>query len=216
MKKLRTKPTIVGLLVGAAVIFWISYIYQHYPFIEFLSHFALMVATIAALAALLSLKYTRDTVRPFLSFSGTINLGGTPQELTLAFPVTNTGSMPADNVKLTIDPFGTGERISLDNVSKKYERFLELENEVSEEALTLFPNQTWQCVVNTDLTRQTNKQLYHGMLGGHVKLRITITYSSFGRKHKTIHTVAFDKLSFHKGDGHSYLHGISVEPQKWI
>lgn len=204
------KGTILGLLGGLLALYWVYYSYNRYEFTVFVSYFALLVAAIAALAALLSLKYTRDTVRPFLTFKGTINIGRT----TLAFPITNTGSMPADDIMIRIDAFELNEEISLENVSKRYANLFEELSEDSGEALILFPNQTWQHVLSVDLTGESGKEVWEKLLNGNIRLRITISYRSFRRKHKTIQTLAFDELSLSK-DG-KYFHGLSVKPQKWV
>ena len=207
------KELIAIALVAACVIYGMVYSYLHYPFYIFLSQFALVAAAVAALIAALSLKYTRDTVRPFLTFGGTVNLGGPREKRTLAFPITNTGSMPADDVRLRIDPFGIDEEIGLKNASKRYKSLCDEKNEDDQEALVLFPNQTWQHVLNLDLTTENNKKWWEWLLNGNIKLRITILYRSLGRKHKTIQTLAFDELSLSK-DGEK-LHGLSVKPQSW-
>jgi len=217
MKKPRKKETIIYLLAGIVGISWIAYTYLHYPFNEFLSYCALMVAAIAALAALLSLKYTRDTVRPFLCFGGTINLEGNPPKIpVLGFPVTNTGMMPADNVTIRINPFEINEKITADNVSKRYEKSLFASAEEVDK-LTLFPRQTKQLGIKIDLTRPDHEQLLQRLLAGHVKLRINISYSSLGKEYRTISTVEFDELSFREGtdEKSGYFDGVAVLPQKW-
>lgn len=217
MKKLRKKETISYLLVGVAAISYVVYFYLHYPFNEFLSYCALMVAAIAALVAVLSLKYTRDTVRPFLYFDGTITVEGySPNMPVLGFPVTNSGMMPADNVTIRINPFAINEKITADNVSKRYEEaFFDFAEEVDK--LTLFPRQTKVLSINIDLTRADHEQLLEWFLAGHVKLRINISYSSLGKGYRTISTVEFDELSFRRGrDAESgYFDGVAVLPQKW-
>jgi hypothetical protein len=207
------KESITIALVAACVVYGMVYSYLHHPFHVFLSQFALVAAAVAALIAALSLKYTRDTVRPFLSFKGTINLGGPAEKRTLAFPITNTGPMPADDVRLIIDPFGIDEEIGLENTSKRYESLCDEKSEDEQEALVLFPNQTWQHVLNLDLTTENNKKWWEWLLNGNIKLRITILYRSSGRKYKTIHTIAFDELSLSADKKH--LHALSVKPQSW-
>jgi len=212
---IRRRGRIIPIfLISLPVLYWVYYSYEHYEFIVFISYFALLVAATAALANCISLKYTRDTVRPFLMFGGTINLGGLPEKRTLAFPITNSGSVPADNVKLEVKPFGIDEQISLENVSKKYAMFFDEPTKDSQEALILFPNATWQSVLAADLTQESDQELWKGLLNGNIKLRITISYSSFGRRHKTIQTLAFDELSLSKDE--KRLYGLSVKPQKWV
>ena len=107
------------------------------------------------------------------------------------------------------------EDIDIENVSRKYEGFFDKETEdAKEEALVLFPNQSWQSVVTIDLTGENNRQLWKSLLEGNVKLRITIRYRSFRRKHKTVQTLAFDELSL-SSDKRKF-HGISVKPQMWV
>jgi hypothetical protein len=217
MKKPRKKETIIYLLAGIVGISLVTYSYLHNPFNEFLSYCALMVAAIAALAATLSLKYTRDTVRPFLYFDGTINLEGNPPEIpALGFPVTNSGMMPADNVTIRINPFETNEKITADNVSKRYEESFFASAEKVDK-LSLFPRQTKQLLIKVDLTRPDHEQLLQRLLAGHVKLRINISYSGLGKKYRTISTVGFDKLSFRKGtdEKSGYFDGVAVVPQEW-
>jgi len=207
----------IVLTVAGGMIYWVVYSYFSSPFSVFLSYIAVVVAVVAALAASISLKYTRDTIRPFLSFDGTIKLGGSHEEKTLAFKITNTGSTPADDIKVIIDAFGIGEEIDLknvSNVSKRYDKFLNEESAERQAALILFPNQSWQSVVEVNLTRENNRELWESLLSGSIKLRITIWYRSFGRKHKTIQTLAFDTLSLSSDT--KQFHGISVEPQKWV
>lgn len=205
------KVFILGFLVG---LYWVYYSYNHYEFTVFISYVALLVAAIAALATLLSLKQTRDMIRPFLSFGGTINLGGSHEEITLALPIKNTGSMPANDIEVIIHAFGTDEKIDIENVGIKYKGFFEEETEAYQQALVLFPNQTWQHVFNVNLTNEYNSQFWESLISGSIKLRITIWYRSFKRKHKTVQTLAFDELSLSSDKKH--LHGISVNPQKWV
>lgn len=218
MKKPRKKETISYLLGGVVGISWVVYAYLHYPFNEFLSYSAIMVAAIAALAAVLALKYTRDTVRPFLYFGGTINLESDPPNIpVLAFPVTNSGMMPADNVKIRINPFEINEKITADNVSKRCEKAFFDFAEFEVHKLTLFPRQTKELRVKIDLTRADHEQLVQRLLTGHIKLRTNISYSGFGKEYRTISTVEFDQSSFRQGrDAKSgYFDGIAVSLQKW-
>lgn len=209
------KEALIIFLSAAGTLAWIVYSYYNNPFYVFLSYIAVVVAALAALAASLSLKHTRDTIRPFLSFGGTINLGGSHEEMTLAFPIKNVGSVPADNIDVIIHAFGTDEEIDIENVSRKYKGFFDKETEdAKEEALVLFPNQSWQSVVTADLTEKNNRQLWKSLLDGNVKLRITIRYRSFGRRHKTVQTLAFDELSL-SSDKREF-HGISIKPQMWV
>ncbi len=143
------KVSILGFLVG---LYWVYYSYNRYEFTVFISYVALLVAAIAALATLLSLKQTRDMIRPFLSFGGTINLGGSHEKITLALPIKNTGSMPANDIEVIIHAFGTDEKIDIENVGIKYKGFFEEETKDYQQALVLFPNQTWQHVFNVNLT----------------------------------------------------------------
>lgn len=208
------REIVVILLVAAGVLFWIIYSYRHTPLNVFLSYIAVLVAVVAALVASISLKYTRDTIRPLLAFNGTVNLGGSDEERTLAFRVTNTGSMAADDIRIKIDAFGIDEEIGLKNVSRRYETFFDEEAEKHQAALVLFPNQIWQNVVAVNLMRENNREMWENLLSGSIKLRITMWYGSFGRKHKTIQTVAFDELSL--SSDKRQFHGISVEPQAWV
>lgn len=199
------KTTLIGAIIG---LYWVYYSYNKYEFDLFISYFALLVAAIAALAALMSFKHARDTARPFLSFNGTINIGPT----TLAFPITNTGSMPANNINFRIDAFGVKETIKTKNISKNYTGFFKEPPEEYQAGLIIFPNQTWQQVLGPLPKRKYDK--WWGLLiEGKIKLRITITYKSFGRKHRTIQTFAFEKLSLSKDK--KRLHGVSIEPQQW-
>jgi len=205
----------VALALGAAILIYLVKLYEAEP-TRFWQYAPLIIVSISAIFAGVSaiiasrsLDLTRDTVRPFLTFGGTINLGDT----TLAFPITNTGSMPADDVSVMIDPFGVDEDIGLETASEKCAKFSDEAIEDPQEAVILFPNQTWQAVLNVDLTNESDRKLRDGLLSGDVRLRITIAYSSFRRKHETVQTSAFDELSLSR-DGKQF-HGMSIKPQKW-
>ena len=143
------------------------------------------------------------------SILSSINVGPT----TLAFPIRNTGSMPANDIGFHVDAFGLKEAIGLKKISKKYTRFFEQPIEDHEATLIIFPNQTWQQVLGP-LPKTKYKKWWGLLLNEKIKLRITITYKSFGRKHKTIQTFKFDRLSLSEDGKH--FHGISIEPQKWV
>jgi len=209
------KEILIMLLFAVGTLVWLVYSYYNNPFNVFLSYVAVLVAAVAALAASLSLKHARDTIRPFLSFGGTINIGGSLEAIDLAFPIKNVGSMPADSIEVIIHAFGTDEEIKIDNVSKKYNGFFnEKSKATNEEALVLFPDQTWQSVLIADMREENNEQLLKSLLDGDVKIRITIHYCSLGRKHKSVQTLAFDQLSL--SSDKRYLHGISIKPQVWV
>lgn len=205
---------VVSVIVVAIWGFFYSFAVEKYGHQYAISLTAMLVASIAAIGTLLSLQWTRNTIRPFLSFDGTIKLGGSDREKTLAFLISNTGSMPANDVRIRVDVFGIDESINLNNLSNRYEGFFDTEEENTKEEMVLFPNQNWHTVYNANLTRSKDKALWEGLLSSKVKLRITIWYSSFGRKHKTVQTLAFDELSL-SSDG-KHFHGISIEPQKWV
>lgn len=208
------KREATSLLFAMCGIWWIWYTYNTFEFSEFISYSALLIAATAGLAALLSLKFTRDTIRPYLAWNGTVVLGGSDEAKTLAFRIINTGSMPADNIDVKIQAFEIDEKVDLDNVSKRYTSFFDEEGKASKAELIQFPNQTWQTVVNADLTNATHTELWENLITRNVNLRLTIRYRSFRRKHKTLQTVAFDELSL-SVDGREF-HGISVEPQQWV
>lgn len=199
------KITFIGALIG---LYWVYYSYNKNEFNVFISYFALLVAAIAALAALMSFRHARETIRPFLSFNGTINVGDT----TLAFPITNTGSMPADDITFRADAFGIKEAVGLKNISKKYAGFFIEPVAKADVALIIFPNQTWQEVLGP-LPKDKYGEWWSSLIKGEIKLRISIKYKSFKRKHRTIQTFEFDEYSLSADKKH--LHGISVEPQKW-
>lgn len=199
------KIQLIGALIG---LYWAYYSYNKYEFDVFISYFALLVAAIAALAALMSLKLTRDTIRPFLSFNGTINVGDT----TLAFPITNTGSMPANDITFRVDAFGIKEAVGLKDISKKYKGFFVEPVAEADGMLIIFPNQTWQQVLGP-LSKDKYGEWWSPLIKGEIKLRISIKYKSLNRKHRSIQTFRFDQYSLSADNKH--LHGISVEPQKW-
>lgn len=199
------KITLIGALIG---LYWIYYSYNKYEFDVFILYSALIAASIAAWAALMSFKHARDTVRPFLSFKGTINVGNT----TLAFPITNTGSMPANDITFRVDAFGIKEAVGLKNISKKYTGFFVKPIVEAELTLIIFPNQTWQQVLGP-LQEDKYSEWWSLLIKGELKLRISIKYKSLKREHITIQTFKFDEYSLSADKKH--LHGISVEPWKW-
>ena len=221
-------PLLLGV-VGIVILVRLAATYDSAPD-KFWPQATLLVASVSVIIAAISLwlarrslekteealELTRYTTRPFLTFGGTIRILGPLKDTNLAFPLTNTGSLPANNVRVRIDSFGKDEEIELYNISGKYREFLDTESDDNDEALTLFPDQTWQYVLRVDLTRERNEQLWQELLGGQIALRITISYRCLERKLETIQTLGFDELSLTKDDKHSYLHGLSINPQSWV
>ena len=192
------------VIVGAWGCFY-SFAVEHYGHQYAIALTALLVASIATIGTLLALKWTRDTVRPFISSFGTIPISHTPDTVTLTFKMQNSGSIPGSDVHTDIDFFDEDEEVTEDNVSKRYQP----PNRQSSYGLML-PNDIHYEKYILDLTDKDDVELWENITEGKVKLRLRTMYESLGRKHLTIQTERIVKLK-----GQKELQLIPFPPQKW-
>lgn len=167
---------------------------------------AFAVATVAAISNLLSLKWSRDAVRPFLYYlSDSVDLDRTKDYVKLAFKIFNSGSLPATNINVDIDFFGKDEEIKGNNTSKIY-------SVATKEPITpmILPNDyfTEQYIFN--LKDINDVKMLQDVEQGKTKIRMRISYSSLDREHLTVET-----FSLSKPEWETKLQFIPIEPQSW-
>lgn len=201
------KRRIFGFVIGMAIgLTWITYSFVTLGIDASLPYLAILVAALAAMASFMCLQWARDTVRPFLFFTGDIDVGGKDDERYMTFHIKNSGVMPGSNVRIEVVPFGIDEEITTDNTGKRYSFPKE-----HDEPIIIFPNLGYQAVRSFDLKRVEDKNVWESIMAGKVKLRIKIFYESLRRKHETIQSIHIDQFDAVKAK----LWGLIVEPQMW-
>jgi len=213
MKKVRAVFSLKPLQIATSIIIAALYVYLHVWIAEnsgialAISLFAVTVATVAAIANLLSLKWTRDTIRPFLHMiGGTIQPYETKERYSvLPFVIYNTGSLPATSVNVNIDFFSYTEEVTEDNTSSVFETATK-----SPETPMILPNDNYTEEYVLDRNNANDNKLLDCIKQDKVKLRIHIAYQSLGRKHLVIQTF---EIYRHSWDEKPSL--IPIHPQKW-
>ena len=185
---------------------WIAYSFVKLGVDNSLPYLAVVVAACAAIASLMSFQWARDTVRPFVFFTGHIDVGGKDDNRYITFHIKNSGTIPASNVGVNVFPFGTAEKMTKNNKGKTYK--FPKEEDVF---VIIFPNLEFQAVKDFDITKPEDKHVWDNMIAGNVKLRIVISYKSLRRRHKTIQSIRLDQFDEQK----SKLWGLIIEPQMW-
>ncbi len=194
--------TIIILVILCVLL---SYLGETHGFQYAISLAALIVASIAAIGALLSLKWTRDTIRPFLYTVGPIDAKRVGQYITLTFNIQNSGSLPGEDVQTDIDFFDEDEEVTGKNLSNKYE------TPTRETAPSmLFPNSSYEEKYIFDLKQENDLKLWNNIGKGKTKCRVRIEYKSLGREHTTIITEKLAKLKSEKN-----IITTPIPPQKW-
>jgi hypothetical protein len=166
---------------------------------------ALVVASIAAIGTLVSLKLTRDTIRPFIYTAGDIVVERPTGQIRLIFNIYNSGSLPGEDVNTDITFFDKDEEITEENLSNTYETEV-----IKSKPSILFPNSKHDHNFILDLGQANDLKLWNNITQGKTKCRIRTTYKSLGRNHITIQTGELAKVEWAE---EIVSHPIS--PQKW-
>lgn len=167
---------------------------------------ALLVASIAAVANLLSLQWSRDTIRPFLSLNtNAIHAEVEAGYVRIEFTIFNSGSLPATEMDVDIDFFASDEEVTEDNLSGKY-------SSATKSTLTpmILPNNNYIAEYIFDLKNKDDLKLWEDTKQGNVIVRLRISYQSLSRKHVTIQTERICGYPWEKG-----LIFEPIPPQKW-
>jgi hypothetical protein len=204
-----SKQKTITLTVSIAIVVawgcFYNFVVEHYGHQMAVSLTALLVASIAAVGTLLSLKWTRDTIRPFLYMDGSIGVKKVGKYITLEFNIKNSGSLPAEDVYVDIDFFDKDEEITEKNTSSKYApptRELEFP--------TLFPNSIYHEVYVLDLKQKNDLELWNKIIKGEINCRVKIKYKSLSREHITIMTEKLEKREWEET-----IVTTPIPPQKW-
>jgi hypothetical protein len=166
---------------------------------------ALIVASIAAIGTLISLKLTRDTIRPFLYMAESIKIRGLRKYRTMVFNIKNSGSLPAEDVNVAIHFFGEDEKVTEENSSSRYRP-----PKAKSAPTIVFPNSDYYQNYVLDLEKAKESELWNNIIRGKIKCRVRIIYSSLGRKHTTIQTKAVVKR-----EAEEDVVVKAIPPQKW-
>ncbi len=193
------------------VVLWerfFSYITETYGQQYAISLTALLVAIVAAVATLLSLSWSRDTVRPFLSLFGVkIKLDSIGKDrVSIEFSIKNSGSLPATDVDVDIDFFSHDEEVTDNNSSSKFAPATKLPV-----TPMLIPYNDYISVYTFDLKDRDDVELWENIRKGKTKVRLRIRYKSLGRKHLTIQTEQISRL--HRGKDFEF---VPIPPQNWV
>ena len=184
-----------------------SYAAENYGQQYAISLTALLVASIAAVATLLSLSWARDIVRPFLSHFGIeVTLDGTGKDyVSIAFSIQNSGSLPATDIDVDIDFFDDAEEVTENNSSSKFAPATKLPT-----TPMILPNNDYTSEYTLDLKDRNDVELWENIRKGKTKVRLRIRYKSLGRKHLTIQTERISRPL----RGKSLW--VPIPPQKWV
>ncbi len=167
---------------------------------------ALLVASIATVANLLSLQWSRDTIRPFLfHFPDTIQTEQVKTNMRISFKIHNSGSLPATNIEVDIDFFASNEEVTEDNISNRFMLATKL-------PITpmLLPNCNYTADYILNLKDKNDLEQWNAFSQGKAKVRLRISYESQGRKHTTIQTEEICKPEWE-----NRLVFTPIPPQKW-
>ena len=193
------------VFVGLWGLFY-SFVAEQYGQQYSISLTALLVASIAAVANLLSLKWSRGTIRPFLSLNtNTIRAEPSGDYVNIEFGIHNSGSLPATDIEVDIDFFANDEAVTEDNLSNKYPP-------AKKSALTIMilPNNDFTAEFVIDLKNKDDSGLWDNFKDGNVIVRLRIFYESLSRKHVTIQTEKICRQPWEKD-----LVFVPISPQKW-
>lgn len=167
---------IVGLsvgILGGTLLVWNLFANLEYTY--FLASLAIVVAAVAGVGTLLSLKWTRDTVRPFLSI--------TAREFILheegdwgfiKLTMRNLGSLPAEEVSIDISSFMSereGESEKLFDTQRLFD------------ALVIFPNQEGEIMYTV------TPVLFPEFVRKGAKLHVKIKYKSIHKECETLRAI---------------------------
>lgn len=137
-------------------------------------------ALAAAIAAMISLKWARDTIRTFVTVTNAeFEMIDIPQiHNKIYLTLRNTGVLPAENISITselIEVSGDGRDKNLLPPERK-------------QAGLLFPNHEF------GLFHPVKQESLGALSDGRVKIRVTIDYESSRKKCRTVVCLAIDKV----------------------
>lgn len=173
---------------------------------DILTIFTATLAVVALIVASISLDWATTTMRPYVSHSGNIAIKKNPNDITIDFPVLNSGRIPANDVRIETDLFDINEEVTENNASKKYPGA----NTVAPLISVLFPNTTYYLNYIIYVNKELGKKLWDDILVGQVNFRFRIKYKSYGREHLTIQT---EQLGPIKGVPYPQMTPLGL--QKW-
>jgi hypothetical protein len=204
-----SKQKTITLIITIAIVgaWWRFYCFieEHYGHQYAIALTALLVASIAAIGTWLSLKWTRDTIRPFLYTAGSINVEKVGEHRNLVFNIQNSGSLPGEDVQTEIDFFDEDEEVTEENLSNKY---VPPTRETAHSIL--FPNSSYYEKYILDLNQKNDLELWDNIGKGKTKCRVRIMYKSLGREHVTITTEKLEKREWEET-----IVTTPIPPQKW-
>jgi hypothetical protein len=209
---MRTIFKAIGsLVIGGLYVACLIWVAKTYDITLAISLGALAVATVAAISNLLSLKWSRDTIRPFLScqhghvITNIVTDKAGSEHVNIPFRICNSGSLPATNINTDIHFFEHDEEVSDSNRSNKFE----IATKIPIEPM-LLPNAEYIVSYILDLPKSNDAMLWENIKKGTVKVRIKISYGCLGRRFLTIQTEEISRPDYEKG-----LVFVPVQPQKW-
>jgi hypothetical protein len=205
----RRKTIILAVSITIVVLWGLlfSHAVEKYGQQYAISLTALLVASIAAVATLFSLRWSRDTVRPFLSLPGAEFSPDIGEDyVIIQISIRNSGSLPATDVDVDMDFFAHDEEVTEKNRSSKFTTHTK-----SSLKPMILPNShfTWRYELN--LKDRNHAELWQNIINGKIKFRLRIRYESLGRKHLTIQTERIQKPQLGRG-----LVLVPIPPQKWV
>lgn len=131
-----------------------------------------------------ALQLARATTRPFLCCSPEdITAGQTKDYINISFKIYNSGSLPANNVEVDTDFFGSNEEITEGNTSNIYLKTKKLPT-----TAMILPNSYFTSVYIFNLKDINDVKQWNDITQSKTKMRIRIFYQSHGRKYLTIQT----------------------------
>ena len=192
---------LLGTAVGLVVTALLAWRMREWPIESVLAYVAIIVAAMAALASVLSLKWARDTIRPFLFATGKYKtLDVTPEKVPISFTLRNSGTLPGTISKWEVAVFEANEKVTESNVGKTYRFRTEMGH-----GRIIFPNQEYEMEVPFDLKKPADKAVWDDFYNGKLIFRIAVQYKSLGRTHKT-------GQSFYINEE---MNSCPIEPQWW-
>lgn len=204
--KRKTIALIIIIVIVVPWGFFYSYSSEKYGQQYSIMLTALLIASIAAVANLLSLQWSRDTVRPFLFHpADTIQPEQVKTNMKISFKIHNSGSLPATNIEVDIDIFASDEEVTEDNISNRFKPATALPI-----MPMLLPNSHYTATYILNLKDKDDLAQWEAFNQGKAKVRLRISYESMNRKHVTIQT---EELS--KPEWESRVVFAPIPPQKW-
>ena len=198
------------LMVAVPIFYRLSSLFEVNPTLFwreapfYISSIAVVFAGYSVFIASRSLQLTRAANRPFVSCTGLITEHKQGKNLVLAFPIQNSGSLPADDVYVEIDPFHISEQVAEHNQGNSYTR-----PQRDRQTAIIFPKLEHEELFRLDLADTSDHQLWLDIQSGVVLFRLRINYKNMGVDSVTIQTMTVQKVA---GRG---IVVVPRYPQKW-